>query len=67
MVELTIELDGDVALRRAQFCKRAGLQTFLPMVEEHLSQPEKNSAAYQMMYGMEEIRRALAEANVSPH
>lgn len=64
---ITIELgDEDVALQLAQFCKRSGFGLFFDLTEAHLSHEERARRAYQMIYGVERVRSALADAGFSP-
>lgn len=59
MIAISVQLDDEVAFQLAQFVKRV---TFSDVRERARTDDE----AYQMMDGLNAIRRALAEQGVAP-
>jgi hypothetical protein len=65
-VTFTVTLDDDSAWELAQFCKRSTFDTFFDFTEAHLSYDERRALAYRMIYGIEQVQRALAKAGYTP-
>jgi len=65
-VLISVALNAQVAMQLVRFCKRATINQFLEVIEDHLPDAERNRHAYQMITGIDAVGRALIQAGVNP-
>lgn len=65
-IYIAVELNEDVALQLAQFCKRSTFDQFYELTEAHLSHDERVERAYKMISGIDVIAAALGKQGFAP-